>query len=134
MSQERTVAPGDEVDAEDEPPTTLLTVTGLGFGKRTPLDAYRVQGRNGKGIIAHATGAEIGAVAGAREVKRDDQVMLVTDTGRVIRISAGDVRLVKSRSSKGVRVMRLEGDERIVDMELLPSAETEADESGEGEE
>ncbi len=136
VSQERTIAPGDEVDAADEPPRTLLTVTGLGFGKRTPLDAYRPQGRNGKGIIAHATGPEIGSVAGAREVSRDDQVMLVTDTGRVIRISAGDVRLVKSRSSKGVRLMRLEGEERIVDLELLPPAERDDDglDGDEGEE
>jgi DNA gyrase subunit A len=115
----------EEDDAGDEPPTTLLTVTALGFGKRTPLPEYRVQGRNGKGIIAHATGPEIGEVAGAREVSRQDQVMLVTDRGRVIRISAGDVRLVKSRSSKGVRLMRLESGEHIVDLDLLPSSEQE---------
>ena len=119
---------------EVAPGNTLLTVTALGFGKRTPLPEYRVQGRNGKGIIAHATGPEIGEVAGAREVSRQDQVMLVTDRGRVIRISAGDVRLVKSRSSKGVRLMRLESGERIVDLDLLPQAEQDEDTTREGEE
>ena len=55
--------------------------------------------------------------------------MLVTDTGRVIRISAGEVRLVKSRGSKGVRLMRLHDKEAIVDLELLPPADD--DEEGE---
>jgi DNA gyrase/topoisomerase IV subunit A len=59
--------------------------------------------------------------------------MLVTDRGRVIRISAGDVRLVKSRSSKGVRLMRLESGEHIVDLDLLPPSEQEDDVEG-GEE
>ncbi|MEN0068146.1 MAG: DNA gyrase subunit A [Myxococcota bacterium] len=112
-------------DAGPEPDSTLLTVTELGYGKRTPLGAYPRQGRNGKGVISHKTGPGIGGVVGAREVGRDDQLMLVTDTGRVIRIAAEGVRLVKSRSSKGVRLMRLDKEERIVDMELLPAEEAE---------
>ncbi|MEQ1570131.1 MAG: DNA gyrase subunit A, partial [Myxococcota bacterium] len=111
----------DVVDGElvEEPDVaTILTVTSTGFGKRTPLDAFRTQGRNGKGIIAHATGAA--TLVTGQQVTPEDQLMLVTDTGRVIRISAGDVRLVQSRSSKGVRMMRLEPGERIVDLELLP--------------
>ena len=103
----------------DEPETTLLTVTALGFGKRTPIDAYPSQGRNGKGVISHKTGDDVGAVVGAKEVTRDDQIMLVTDTGRVIRFAASEVRLVKSRGSKGVRLMKLDDGERVVDLELL---------------
>jgi DNA gyrase subunit A len=116
--------PDEEDDAGvEEPATTLLTVTAFGFGKRTPIWEYRRQGRNGKGIIAHAIGRVTGELVRAREVGREDQVMLVTDSGRVIRIGAGDVRLVKSRSSKGVRLMRLEKGERLVDLELLPREE-----------
>jgi DNA gyrase subunit A len=121
----------DEVegDDDDEPDTTLLTITELGYGKRTPIDKYPSQGRNGKGVISHKTGDDVGGVVGAREVTRDDQIMLVTDTGRVIRFSAGEVRLVKSRGSKGVRVMRLEEDERIVDLALLPESDEDDDDA-----
>ncbi|MEQ1501061.1 MAG: DNA gyrase subunit A [Myxococcota bacterium] len=125
LEDRESVVPPDEDDAvtvAEEPETTLLTVTSHGFGKRTPLPEYRSQGRNGKGIIAHATGGDTGYLVGGREVRPDDQVMLVTDTGRVIRIGASGVRLVKSRSSKGVRLMRLEANERLVDLELIPAA------------
>ncbi|MEZ4238911.1 MAG: DNA gyrase subunit A [Myxococcota bacterium] len=126
QDDEETAIP-DEADdaADDEPETTLLTVTSMGFGKRTPITEYRRQGRNGKGIIAHAIGKVTGQLVGAQEVGREDQVMLITDSGRVIRIGASDVRLVKSRSSKGVRLMRLEEGERLVDLELLPREEAE---------
>lgn len=116
----------DEDDAlEEEPDSTIMTVTELGYGKRTPLPAFPLQGRNGKGVISHRTGAEIGGVVGARHVAPDNQVMLVTDSGRVIRLLAGEIRLVKSRGSKGVRLMRLESDEKIVDLALLPVDEDE---------
>lgn len=122
-------APEAELDEElvagDEPDVTLLTVTAHGFGKRTPLDEYPRQGRNGKGVISHRTGDEVGEVVGARTVHTDDQVMIVTDSGRVIRIPSASVRFVKSRNSKGVRLMRLDDDERVVDMARLVEAEDE---------
>ncbi len=120
---------GEEAEGEGlEPDTTLLTITEMGYGKRTPIDKYPSQGRNGKGVISHKTGEDVGGVVGAREVTPDDEIMLVTDTGRVIRFSAGEVRLVQSRGSKGVRVMRLDDDERIVDMALLPEADDDDEE------
>jgi len=70
---------------------------------------------------------------GALEVSPDDQVMLVTDTGRVIRFRAGEVRLVKGRSSRGVRLMRLEQGERIVDLARLEDAEDADDDSEEND-
>lgn len=121
----------DDIEIDDEPEVTLLTVSALGFGKRTPIEAYPMQGRNGKGVISHATGDEVGDVVRALPVRSEDQLMLVTDTGRVIRIPAASVRLVKSRNSKGVRLMRLDDGERIVDLALL--AEDDTDEDG-GEE
>jgi len=117
----------DDETSEEEPwETTLLTVTSLGFGKRTPFDAYPLQGRNGKGVIAHRTTDKTGALVGALQVHRSDQIMIVTDTGRIIRIDASSVRLVQGRASQGVRLMRLLDGECIVDVDRL--AEVEDDE------
>ena len=113
-------------EAEEIWEQTLLTVTELGYGKRTPLDAYRLQGRYGKGIISTKLTDATGSVVGAILVGREDQVMLVTDTGRVIRIAAAEVRLVITRSSRGVRLMRLEEGEQIVDVARVE--ETDVDE------
>jgi DNA gyrase subunit A len=112
-------AASDEEDVEEPDETTLLTATELGFGKRVRFPRYRTQGRNGKGIISHKTSSSSGDVVGAIEVSHDDNVMLATNTGRVIRIQAGEVRLVTGRSSKGVRLMKLEPGERIVDLARL---------------
>lgn len=120
-----------EEDIEDTGEATLLTVTEHGYGKRTPFPRYRAQKRNGKGIISIKVDDETGVV-GAVAVLADDQVMLVTDTGRVIRIGAADVRLLEGRSTRGVRLMRLDENERIVDIERLADTEDEdEDESAE---
>ena len=111
--------------AEDPWESTLLTVTQLGFGKRTPFEQYRSQGRYGKGILSIKTTAGTGGVVGAIEVMRDDQVMVATNTGRVIRIGARDVRLVMGRASRGVRLMKLESGERVVDLARLDEPEEE---------
>ncbi len=115
----------------------LLTVTENGMGTRTPYEAYRVQGRNGKGLLAFKVSDASGQVVGAVEVTGDDQVMLVTDTGRVIRIQASSVPLTKGRVVSGVRLMRLEPGERIVDIERLeeeaPEDAPSADAPGEPE-
>ena len=129
----------DELDLETEEawPTTLLTVSSLGYGKRTPFDQYRRQGRYGKGILSFRTGDRIGEVVAAREVRPDDGLLLVTNTGRVIRFSAGEVRLVKTRASIGVRLMRLEPGEQVVDiasMQMDDDDEVEGAEGAEGAE
>ena len=115
------------VDADDEPwQTTLLTVTSLGYGTRTPFGAYRVQGRNGKGILSFRCTDKTGPVVGAVEVSPADQLMIVTDTGRVIRFLAGSVRITLSRNVQGVRLMRLADGERVVDVERLEDVDEEA--------
>lgn len=116
-----------EEDTEETGEATLMTVTEHGYGKRTPFEQYRVQKRNGKGILSIRVDADTGVV-GAISVDSDDQVMLVTDTGRVIRIGAADVRLVKGRSTRGVRLMRTEEGERIVDIERLVDSEEDDEE------
>ncbi len=121
---------GKPVFIEEPWETTLLTVTQLGRGKRTPFDQYRRQWRNGSGImsikILNEGGAkDTGQVVAALEVTQTDQLMIVTDTGRIIRIGAGTVRLVKSRASRGVRLMRLMEGERIVDVAVIEDADDE---------
>ena len=122
---------GDIDDASEEEEegagTLLLTITELGYGKRTPFEEYRPQNRNGMGLLSYRVTGKTGKVVGAVEVHRDDQLMMVTDTGRVIRIAAHSVRRV-GRVSQGVRLMRLDGDEKIVDVARLEDAEEEEEE------
>ena len=113
-------------DAGDEAyATTLVTVSQNGYGCRIPFDRYRVQGRYGKGILSFRVTDKSGDVAGAAEVSVDDQLMLITDTGRVIRISARSIRLFLGRPVQGVRLMRLEDGERIVDIERIDESDDE---------
>lgn len=116
---------GDDEVADDDGPL-LLTITANGFGKRSPLDGdkgYKVQGRNGLGVLAHRTGTDVGPVVGATVVSGDDQLMITTDSGRMIRIAASEIRVV-GRVSKGVKLMRLEEGERIVDMAVIQESES----------
>jgi len=98
---------------ESDPEMRLLTVTENGFGKRTLLKEYRVQGRGGQGIIDIVTDDRNGDVAGAVQVHEDDRIMLITDTGRVIKCGVANIRET-ARNTKGVTLMRVEDGERIV--------------------
>mgnify|MGYP000880811442 CR=1 FL=1 len=129
---------GDDEEVVDEEATAaaegyeslLLTVTGLGFGGRVPFEAYRLQRRYGKGILSWRISDDTGPVVGAVEVRSGDQLMLVTDTGRVIRLAADSIPARQSRAIKGVRLMRLEPGERIVDVARVEEMEEEAVEIG----
>ncbi len=99
----------------------LVTVTANGFGKRTPLSEYPCKGRGGQGVFDIATDPRNGEVVGALVVALDDHVLLVTDSGRVIRMKASDVRQV-GRRTRGVRLMRLSEGERIVAVERILAA------------
>ena len=122
----------DESDTDETPldssvDASLLTVTTLGYGKRTLFDEWRRQNRNGKGIIGHKLSDKTGGVAGALVVHPGDHLMIVTDTGRIIRFEADSVSVYK-RSTRGVRLMRLEDNERIVDVTRIVEDEEEEDE------
>jgi DNA gyrase subunit A len=119
----------DEVEHEafEDGAVRLLIVTEGGYGKRTSTDDFRPQNRNGKGIRAHRIDAKSGEITGGALVIPDDSVMVVTDTGRVIRFHARSVPIY-SRYSRGVRIMRLEDDERLVDLARLE--EDEDDDEG----
>ncbi len=99
----------------------VLTVTERGYGKRTELGEYRLQGRGGKGVIDIQTEERNGNVVGNLIVGDSEQVFLITDTGRAIRMRVSDVRIV-GRNTKGVRLMRLDGDEKIVGLARVEDA------------
>ena len=84
---------------------TLLTITENGFGKRTELDEYRVQVRAGKGVITYKTTPKTGEVIGVKLVDEDDDIMLVTDTGTIIRIKVSEISIL-GRPTQGVTLMR----------------------------
>jgi DNA gyrase subunit A len=91
---------------------TLLTVSEMGFGKRTPAEEYRLTHRGGKGVITLNITEKTGTVIAVRQVGTDDQVMLITDGGKVIRLNVKDVRIT-GRNAQGVRLVRLEENERV---------------------
>lgn len=107
---------GDElvslVKAGEEGPL-LLTACELGYGKRTPVEDYRETNRGGKGIINIKVTPRNGYVAGVVAVKPGDQVILITTSGKLIRISADDVSSI-GRNTQGVRIIRVDSDEKVV--------------------
>lgn len=87
------------------PEGEVLTITENGFGKRTPVEDYSIHHRGGKGILAHALSDATGHIAGCAVVDDDNDVLIITDDGVMIRTDVGDIRLC-GRNSKGVIVMR----------------------------
>lgn len=126
---------GDEIRGlevlESDESLLLLTLTENGYGKRTVLDEYRLQGRGGQGIININTGERNGAVVGSMQVQDEDRIMLITDSGRVIKIPVANIR-VTGRNTMGVTLMRVEDGERIVSIARV--VEDEESEEGSSEE
>jgi DNA gyrase subunit A len=120
---------GDEVVsmAVVRPGGTLLTVTENGYGKRTELDEYRVQSRGGIGIINIYSSARNGKVAGVECVERDDELMLITHQGKILRMVTRDIRPI-GRSTQGVRLIEIDKEDRVVSLARL--AEKNAEEPG----
>jgi DNA gyrase subunit A len=109
----------------------VLTVSEKGFGKRSSSYDFRVIGRGGKGIRATDVSktAEIGPLVAAFPVGQDDQIMLVTDRGKVIRVPVGGIRIA-SRATKGVKIFTTGEEERVVSVEHIPDAQSEDEEIG----
>jgi len=103
----------------------LLSITVNGFGKRTSAYEYRVTGRGGQGIINIETSARNGSVITAFPINDLDQLMMVTDQGRLIRVPVGDVRIA-GRNTQGVTLFKVGDDEQIVSVERVE--ETVSDE------
>jgi len=123
-----TLEEGDAVVGLDvvDPSATLLAVSERGFGKRTSMDEYRVQARGGKGIITMKVTGRTGKVVGVQMVRDEDEVMLVTDSGRVIRFPVRDVSVI-GRNTQGVRLIELDSEERVVAVARLAERDAEAE-------
>ena len=128
------LADGDEVVGMEilSPGATILTITEKGYGKRTPLEDYRLQRRGGQGVITIRTTDRNGKVVRVAQVVGDDEVMLITDGGKVLRCLVKGISTM-GRATQGVRVMNLGDGERLVSMARI--AERDEDEAPlEGEE
>jgi DNA gyrase subunit A len=106
---------------------TLLTVTENGFGKRTSIDAYPVQKRGGKGVITIKTSRRNGMVVSILLVEDEDEIMLMTDAGKLIRMSVSGISVI-SRNTQGVKLIGMEEEETVAGVARLP----EDAEDGEG--
>ena len=102
---------------------TLLAITENGFGKRTELDEYRVQTRGGKGVITYKVTPKTGNIVGIRIVEEADDVMLITDTGTIIRLNVAGISVL-GRSTQGVTLMRT-NEGRVVSIEKITEKEEE---------
>ncbi len=102
----------------------ILTVSENGYGKRTDMVEYRLQSRGGKGIITMKTTDKTGRVVGAQQVTDEDQLMLVTNNGKIIRLRVKDIRVI-GRNTQGVRLIDLEDSERVVSLARLAEKEEE---------
>ena len=104
---------------------TLLAITENGFGKRTELDEYRVQKRGGRGVITYKITPKTGKLVGVRIATEDDDVMLITDTGTIIRLKVNEISIL-GRSTQGVTLMRTNDGGKVVSIETLtPEIENE---------
>ena len=145
MGRPATGVRGVELEGEDEVVSLaivqdkngqLLTVTENGYGKRTPIDEYRLQGRGGSGIITIQTTTRNGRVVGVREVREDDEVIVSSTRGMVIRIPVSTVSVL-GRNVQGNRIMKLDGGDKVMALARLARdelpAEVAGDERGETE-
>ncbi|MBL8918378.1 MAG: DNA gyrase subunit A [Myxococcaceae bacterium] len=129
-----TLEAGDEVVSAEvvEKGTTLLTVTENGYGKRTVEEEYRVQGRGGKGIIDIKTTDRNGRVVGAVQVRDEDEVMIVTTSGVLIRQKVKGISVI-GRNTQGVRLITLDGaEEKVAGLSHVPEVKDEDLGGGEG--
>ena len=110
--------------------TQLLAVTEYGYGKRTELDEYRVQTRGGVGIKTYKCSEVTGNVVGIRSVKDDEDIMIITSEGVIIRIPASGISTI-GRSTKGVRLIRLPEGVKVVSIGITEHEEPEEEAEGE---
>jgi len=106
---------------------TMLTVAQNGYGKRTELEEYRLQSRGGVGIINIQTSDRNGKVVGIAYVHDDDEVMLISQQGMILRLKAGDIRTI-GRATQGVRLIEMEEGDAVVSVAKLAEKEEDSEE------
>ncbi|HXN25157.1 MAG TPA: DNA gyrase subunit A [Candidatus Dormibacteraeota bacterium] len=108
---------------KDSLTTLMLTISDKGYGKRTPLAEYRITSRGGKGVVNMKTTDRNGFVVAALQVSEDSDVMIITAHGKVIRVHSNEIREA-GRSTQGVRLLRLDGDDSIAAAASILEEET----------
>ena len=107
---------------------TLLAITENGFGKRTETDEYRVQVRGGRGVITYKITPKTGKLVGVKVVNGDEDVMLITDKGTIIRMKVEEISIL-GRSTQGVTLMRTTDGGKVVSIEILEPENIEKEEN-----
>jgi DNA gyrase subunit A len=127
-----TLRTGDEVVAMTEvrPGGALMTVCENGYGKRTELAEYRVQSRGGVGIINIQSNERNGKVIGVEHVRGEDELMLVTKQGKILRMLTWSIRAI-GRATQGVRLIEMEKNDRVVSIARLADRERDENQAGE---
>ena len=100
----------------------ILSISENGFGKRTPLENYRLTARGGKGVINMKTTNKTGSVVAILSVREDSDLMIVTHNGKIIRIESSTIRQA-GRSTQGVKLVSLEEGDKVAAASVLPDAE-----------
>jgi len=118
---------------------TILTISEKGYGKRTEIAEYRLQTRGGKGTINLRTGEKVGNVSGILQISGNEDIMLISDAGRIVRMRAEEIRVIH-RVTQGVRLIDMDDNETLVgvaraereerDNDTAPGEEDSADEGG----
>jgi DNA gyrase subunit A len=110
---------------------SILSVTENGFGKKTVIGEYPLQSRGGKGVITIKTSARNGRMIGVQQITEQDDVMLITDKGKIIRMGGSDISVI-GRNTQGVKLIELELGEKV--MALARLAEKEEDQGSQEDE
>jgi DNA gyrase subunit A len=123
------VTKGDEVVSVGivEDTSSLLVVSNKGYGKRTPLEQYKVQTRGGKGLITfNRNNKKDVEIVGASIISDDDEVMMISKNGIIIRFAAQDISSM-GRATKGVRLMNMTNDDQVVSITVIKGNEENID-------
>ena len=103
-------------------PCLILSVTENGYGKRTDVDAYRLQSRGGKGVINVKTTAKNGKVSSIQQVDETSEMMVISQFGKIIRIDTKSIRAA-GRSTQGVKLLNLDADDKVAAAVIIPPEE-----------
>ncbi len=106
----------------------MLSVSEQGYGKQTAITTYRLQSRGGKGVINMKTTTKTGKVVAVFPVEADSEIMIITQQGKLIRLEAGEIRKT-GRSAQGVRLIKVDADDRVTSASLVEAADEETEES-----
>ncbi|MCG8099325.1 MAG: DNA gyrase subunit A, partial [Candidatus Thiodiazotropha taylori] len=111
----------------------VLTVTENGYGKRTAIEEYPIHGRGGQGVISIQTSDRNGNVVGAVQVTDEDEVMMITDGGTLVRNRVAEVSQM-GRNTQGVIMIRLSNEEKLIGIERVENLDGETDDEADGDE